>query len=611
MAGSNFADSNRAGLLILAEDPNNWGVTPATGSPRSMRITGSKLAYKKDTKTSDELRSDRMIPNIIEVGAMSNGNIDGEFSAGSMDDILAAFVYGLWSRPMTMDFWAGISVSIGSTSTVLVAGKDLTPYLVVGRRIKLEGFRADATNNYFQIASVVFASNTTTITVTEAVLTVESGSVFTKIADANDVIIMKNTAIRFGTAGASTIDSNGGNAFTAAAAAGQIKVGQKIHIDGLGSEAGTITFTGVPVAGDRIAISDGVAVANFQYGGSLPSGYISVLPGATVTDAATNLVAAIKTARINGALNVKATNVAGVVTLKNLELSGGSIVDTEAGALITVVNFAGGLNSIRGVFTVTSVANDVIGVTPQPATSANAGLAPITIKGSMLRNPSVVTDFVRQSFTVETSFEDVSQNFIARGLRVGSFDLDIKSGEIVTFSSEFMGTGMVRAVDQLSVLRKAPYTPLESTANEIMNATTNVGDLSKNGSALSTGIQSISIKGDASLREQKAVGSKFPRGIGVGRFKLSGSFSAYFQTGELFDDFVSHATVSLSWFFKDIAGIRYDVTLPAIKLTSDPIAPEKIDEDIIENIDWEAQRDPATNCMIQFDRFSSTKAPTA
>lgn len=607
-----FADSNRASMRILAEDPNGWGITPAAGSPRELRIKTSKLAPKKDTKTSDELRSDRMIPNIIEVGASADGDVEFELSAGAMDDLLAAFVYGLWSRPMTMDRFVGKAVSVTANNKISIAGGDYTAYFFAGRRVKLEGFLTRANNTYFQIASVAYvgASNRTDITITETSMVAEVGSDFTAVIDANDVLVMKSPAIRFGTGGASTIDSNGTNAFAAARAAGQIKIGQKIAIEGIGYDVSTVTFTNQPAAGATVSVYDGKNRVVFQFGGVLIAGNVPVSVGADTTETATNFVAALIRQYVAGAIEATATSATNVATVTSLGVSGTMAVTTSDAGNVAVVVTVGDA-SLRGVVTVTSVTDDEIGISPAPNTNANAGTAAITVKGSMLRNPSKTADFVRQSFTVETSFEDVNQHFVATGLRVGSFDLNVSAGNLVDGTVSFMGRAMERRADQTSLLRSGAYTPLDSTVNEVMNATVNVGDLAKDGVVLSTGIQSIKLKGDASLREQKAVGHKYAVGIGVGRFKLTGSFTAYFETGELFDDFISHKTVKLSWFFQDIGETRYDVSLPAIKLTSDPISPKGIDQDVIEEIDWEAQRDPATECMIQFDRFSSLRAPTA
>jgi len=605
MAG-NFADSNRASLRYLLENANAWGVTPATGAPREMRITGSQLAAQKETVTSDELRSDRMVSNIVEVGASAEGEINFEFSAGSIDDFLAAFLYGLWSRPMSFDIFKGKHVAVASATTVTIAG-DYSAYLVAGRVVKLEGWKTAANNTYGTIVSAVFATGVTTVTLSGVALVAELGSDYSALLDANDVLV-QSTGIRFGTSGAATIDSDGDDAFATAIAAGQIVVGQKLHIDGLGRESGTLTFTGAASAGLRVLISDGEKRKGFQFGGVILPGYVAVLPGATATDTAANLTAAIALETTRGNLKIKALSALGVVTLTNLAgESGGAITEElDTANELTVVDFNGGDDSIRGVFTVTSATDDVIGLSPAPATNANAGAAKIVIKGSMIRNPSRVQDFVRQSFTVETSFEDVDRHFVGTGLRVGQFDLEINSGEISTGSIQMMGRAMERRLSNTSLLRNAPYTPKDAPSHEIMNATSNVGELSLDGRSDLAFIQSISISGDASLREQRAVGHKYAVGIGVGRFQLTGSFSAYFETGELFDKFVNHDTLKLGFFYYDLGSNRYDFTIPAIKLTSDPVAPEGIDQDVVENIEWEAQRDPATACMMQVDRFSST-----
>lgn len=601
-----FADSNRSSLRYIPE--TLWAQTPTTGESREMRITTSKVHYKKDTKTSNEIRSDRMVPSIIEVGASSEGEFDFEFSAGAIDDFLEAFVYGSFTRPMTLDFWE-TNVSITANNVVAInSSVDYSTYLKVGRRIKLEGFKTLANNGYFQITGVAFANGKTSVTVAGTTLVVEGVSPFTKLLDANDVIVMNNTTLRFGTAGASTIDSNGANLFASAIAAGQIKSGQKIHVDGLGYEAGTLTFTAAAVLGDTITINDSRAQIVLEAGQTTVAGNIQFTAGADAAATAAAVNAAIITAYTEGKINVVSTVAAGVVTLTNLEKTGGAIATTGAGA---VVAFAGGDDSLRGVFTIVSASDDVLEVLPKPSTNANAGGKPVTVKGSMLRNPSRAQDFTPKSFTIETGYEDVSQYFVGKGLRVSQFDLTAKAKEICTGKIMLKGEGMSRRVTKTSQLANSPYTPKFSTPGQVMSATTNVGSITKDGVPLVSALQEITISGDAALREQNAVGHKFAVGIGAGRFKLTGKFSAYFESGELFDDFVSHKTVSLSWFFQDLDGQRYDITLPAIKLTGDPLEPGAIDQDVIENIDWEAQRDPATNCMLQFDRFSSTKATSA
>jgi hypothetical protein len=300
-----------------------------------------------------------------------------------------------------------------------------------------------------------------------------------------------------------------------------------------------------------------------------------------------------------------------VVSLRNGRKIGGLISETSAN--IVLVAFAGG-STVSGSYTITALTDDTISVTPQPVTDANAGGSAITIKGSMLRNPDGTgllphQAIVSQSFSLETAFNDINQYQIQRGMRVGSWDLNVQSGEIVKGKYSFQGrdTQMLAS----SILSNTPYTPVGSTTTEVMNATTNVGSLKKNGVSLASALQSIELKGDASLRAQNAVGSKFARGVGTGRFNLTGTITAYFENTVLYQHFISHETIGLSFDFSDIDGNINSYTIPAIKITSDNISPEGIDKDVMEPLEFVAFRDAATGTMLQIDRFSQSVSVAA
>lgn len=88
---------------------------------------------------------------------------------------------------------------------------------------------------------------------------------------------------------------------------------------------GTVVFSSTADAGDIVTVNDGINTAvAFTFGGG--GGQVS--PGASATNSATNLAAAINNARLAGTLNVLATSSTGTVTLTNLNLVGGSIVET-------------------------------------------------------------------------------------------------------------------------------------------------------------------------------------------------------------------------------------------------------------------------------------------
>lgn len=607
-----FADSNRARMRYIKESDSQWGETPATGVTRELRYTGSTLNAQKDTAVSEEIRADRMVPSYIETGAHSSGEINIEFSAGSHDDFMEGFAYGAWTRPMTFDFAKGSGVSWGATSKVYISGVDLSNYFTSGRRIRVSGFVNPTNNDYFQISAITYNSGAdrTEITVTTTVGVIEAGSAYTQIADANDVIVLKSTAIRSGTSGAATFDSNGGNAFASAIAAGQIGAGQRLYVDGLGYEVGTVTViapgTALVAAGATLTIDDGVNdPTTLQFGGSPVPGNVMVVASATdETVTAANITAAINGLRPSGVLNVRAKVAAGVVTLTNLNATGGSI--TKAGdtnSAFTVVNFAGGVASEHGFFTIISATDDVLTVNPAPATNANSGSLPVTIKGSMLRNPSNANDIVPHSFSFETGFEDVGEYFTADGQRIGTWALNISAGAILTGSFGLQGRAMARATST-ALGDSGSYTVLDTTATPVANATVNVGTIYKNGTPLSTALKTISFSGNNNLRDQMAVGSKFAVGIGAGRIEFTGNVEAYFSDGDLWENFINHDFVSLNFGMTDVSSNHYEFTFPNVCFSTDAVNPAGGNQDVMENMQWMAMRDAATNCMFQVDRFS-------
>lgn len=615
VCGVTAAESNRVIVRIVAEDPACWAVTPtASGTnTRELRITSSSLSAAKDTAISNEIRADRMVPSIIEVAASTEGDIETEFSAGSHDMFLQAFLLGEWTREMGFDKFTGTGVSFTDTDELTITGADYRKYFAVGQRVKTEGFLSAVNNNYWTIATLAFTAGNTVITFSQTTAVAEAGNDLSVVLDANDAFVVRNTAIRLGTV-AGQIDSNGGNAFAAARAAGQLVNGQRIFVEGLGYEAGSLAFTANPVDGDTVTIGDGedTIVFEFDSNGAFTRGRTAVTIGVDEDATATALTSAINLAYAQRKFAVAAKAVtAGAGSTVNLvnyrAAQGGSIAESASNCTATA--FSGGSAASHGFFTVISSTDDTITVSPAPPVNANAGSTPVTIKGSHVRNPGVLADITKQSFTVATGFTDVGHYFLMKGLRVGGFTMSVTSGEIVTMSYSLMGKDT--SVGPTDVLGSAPYDVLATTATEPMNATVNVGTIRKNGSELAVALKSLELEGDAGLRAQMGVGSKYPIGIGYGRMSLSGTMEVYFETLEMYDHFIAHDTLSLSFDFRDVNDNSYTFTIPAIKITADPIAPGGIDQDITESIEFVSQRDPNLNTQFMIDRFSSVRAPTA
>ena len=594
-----FADSNRVGIRILEE--STWGTTPVAGNTRELRLTSSSFSPTKDTVVSDEIRADRMVSALTEVAASSGGDINYEFSSGAHDELLAAFLMGAWTRPMELDFWSGVSVTITAVNVVKVTGIDISTaagYLTIGRRVKLEGFTNANNNGYFEILTAVVNGSDTDITLTTSTLVVESGLFTGRLYDANDVIVHNSTVMRAGTV-AGQFDSNGGNAFAAAITAKQLVVGQKISVTGLGHQFGDFAVTLTMTTGDSYTFNDGTNPPITLIGDT------DFTVGVTAAADATALADAVNAA---SPLEIWVDDdAAGNLTFQNLLTTQGVLTENiDTGSSVVVTDFTAGTPTSRGVFTILSLTDDTITVSPAPAVDANANAFKVNVKGSLLRNPSDVATIAQRSFSIETSFNDVSQFLMMTGMVPGTFSMEIASGSIITGAVGFQGRGSSMA--QVEVLTGGGYTPLETTPGEVVNATSDIGTLLKDGVALPFCIQSLSLSGEANLRQQNCVGSKFSSGIGAGRFNLTGSMSVFFEDQTLFEDFLNHNTISLGWTITDAEGYEYHYSIPAMKLSQNEIAPGGIDQDVFENIEFTSLRDATTGAMLQVDRFSSNVA---
>lgn len=598
MVAINGAESNRAQLIYIGEAV--WGTTPSSGVARKVRLTSSGILPSKETQTSDEIRSDRMVPSIVEVSSMTSGPIEGEFSMGTYDDWFADFLLSSWSKSMNRLLIKGASVTVTDTSEITVTGTDWTDYLTANQYIKLEGFLNNDNNGYFKIDAVAFTAGDTVITVDETSLVAEAGSAFTKLIDANDVIL-KSTAVTF-TSG--NVIDGGAGAFT-----GQnLQVGQRIYVEGLGKATGTITVDAADTTnGSTFTINDGVDALIFEINateGAVQAGNVFVTNSATEATLAANISAAVNNQFRRRNFRVSAEVSGAVVTLTNHRATGGSITDTITG--ITAANFSGGSATKSGFFTIASLPDaDTIVVTETLSTDANAGSLPVVIKGSHVRNPSNVADITKNSISVETGYTDVNKYFLADGLRIGSFEMNVSAGEIVTLSWEFMGADTTNS-SVTTLGNTSTYTVLEAPDTEVLNATSNVGALVSDGEELTTAIRSFSFTANASLREQPAVGVKTVAGIGYGRMTINGEMQAYFEDFDFFNKFLDHTTTSLRFGFTDADSLEMAFTIPAIKLTTNDIAPGGIDEDVNQEISWSAQRDGTLKTMFLIDRFSST-----
>lgn len=81
-----FADTSELQLAFVAE--NTWATTPSNPSFNKLRVTSESLTHNIQNVTSNEIRPDADVSDLIQVGASAEGDFGFELSHGSEFDTL-------------------------------------------------------------------------------------------------------------------------------------------------------------------------------------------------------------------------------------------------------------------------------------------------------------------------------------------------------------------------------------------------------------------------------------------------------------------------------------------------------------------------------------------
>lgn len=168
-----LASSNRMRLTYKPEA--TFGVPVVASSCYALRNTGETLDYAISTVTSNEIRSDRAITDLITTDADASGGFNFEFLYGEYD----WFIESLVQNAATVFGVNGVGVAIPTSATfaantltagAATSGASIFTNLVQGQWIKIAG-SSNALQN-------IWAQVSTTVAPTATVITFE-GSPFT------------------------------------------------------------------------------------------------------------------------------------------------------------------------------------------------------------------------------------------------------------------------------------------------------------------------------------------------------------------------------------------------------------------------------------------------
>lgn len=153
-----FAVSNRVTLRYVAE--SSFGITPASPTLQNLRFVSESLNYNADFIVSEEIRADRMVPDTVQVSASAAGDINGELSYGTYDDIIEAAMFSDWitnatnegaQSDITLTKTGGTPNTWDITSAALADFTDNN--FVIGQVVRILGY-ATAGTFYARITSI-------------------------------------------------------------------------------------------------------------------------------------------------------------------------------------------------------------------------------------------------------------------------------------------------------------------------------------------------------------------------------------------------------------------------------------------------------------------------
>jgi hypothetical protein len=157
-----FSDSNRASLKYVAE--SEWGVTPTSPSMQDLNLTSESLTGNINTVTSDTIRDDRNISDIVTVGGGASGDISFEMRFADNDDFIEAALMGEWVESIASAGLATVSVS----AAVIEADSSTLNNVVVGQFLRITTASAVVNDGDYRVVTVSTVAGTTRCTVADA-----------------------------------------------------------------------------------------------------------------------------------------------------------------------------------------------------------------------------------------------------------------------------------------------------------------------------------------------------------------------------------------------------------------------------------------------------------
>lgn len=147
-----FATANRTQVAIVKE--STPGTTPASPTFDKLNYKSEDVGFNIGTITSESIREDRQIADLVRTSADVSGTLNVEVQAVAFEELLEGALQSAWSTAIN-----GTASTTITASTRIVQQVGAFTNAVVGQWIKISGASNSGNNGWHKILTVTDADN--------------------------------------------------------------------------------------------------------------------------------------------------------------------------------------------------------------------------------------------------------------------------------------------------------------------------------------------------------------------------------------------------------------------------------------------------------------------
>lgn len=246
----------------------------------------------------------------------------------------------------------------------------------------------------------------------------------------------------------------------------------------------------------------------------------------------------------------------------------------------------------NGIKKVVSCTSTVLTLATGSLTGADTGDA-ITVTCNYVRTGSNY-----MTHLIQKEFADIAKYIAFTGMGVDTYDFKMEAKNKVMQTFGFFGCEGLSRTAKVNTLAA-----VAATTNGIINTSSMIGTLLKDGAAFGNPVMSASFQVKNNLRDRPVIASLFSQEHGVGFSEVTGELKVYFTSAEMLDAFLAHTAFGVEFPITDAAGNVMNIYLPSVQTATGSPDNSGINTDVFQTVQFRAVPHSTLGYQIQIDRL--------